>query len=87
VVAKAVVTQAAQTVLAVALAVVDDGTVAPVGLELQIRAMRVETAMQTLAPLLRLVVVAAQVLLVKPVNQLLAVLAVMVLHLLSQAPL
>jgi hypothetical protein len=87
VVAKAVVTQAAQTVLAVVLAAVDDGTVAPVGLERQIRAMRVETVMQTLAPLLRLVVVAAQVLLVKPVNQLLAVLAVMVLHLLSQAPL
>jgi hypothetical protein len=34
---------------------------------------------------LRLVVVGVQVLLVKPVNQLLAVLAVMVLHLLSQA--
>jgi hypothetical protein len=85
VVAKVVVIQAAQTVLAVALAVVDDGTVAPVGLERQIKAMRVETVMQTLAPLLRLVVVVAQVLLVKPVNQLLAVLAVMVLHLLSQA--
>jgi hypothetical protein len=86
VVAKAVVTQATQTVLVVALAVVDDGMVA-VGLERQIRAMRVVAVIQTLAPLLRRVVVAAQVLLVKPVNQPLAVLAVMVLHLLSQAPL
>jgi hypothetical protein len=86
VVAKAVVTQATQTVLVVALAVVDDGMVA-VGLERQIRVMRVVAVLQAVVPLLRRVVVAAQVLLVKPVNQLLAVLAVMVLHLLSQAPL